>query len=207
MRFYDAQVWSYNHTSVSVISYKDWRLHKFLVKWPREDGVWKVSDGKQEVVGKSLKECLNKSFGQVNMDDIGHVLPCTPAMCIGSGGGEFFNIVAHQNGLMIESFLWEAQGVERRIALVPFTRGGGLVASSGRYSHACYRDDSGSTVFLITDVSTGWEKRLIWRKDLRSVIDVPVVSGKKYSLTLKTPREILFGGEKLNWKGISLDRA
>lgn len=207
MGLYDAQVWSYNHTSVSVISYNDWRLHKVLVKWPREEGVWKVSDGKQEVVGKSLKECLNKSFGQVNMDDIGHVLPCTPAMCIGSGGGEFFNIVVHQSGLMIESFLWEAQGVERRIALVPFTRGGGLVASSGRYSHACYRDDSGNTVLLIMDMRSGWEKKLVWRKDLRSVIDVPVLNGKKYSLTLMTVREIMLGGDSLNWEGAPLERA
>ena len=134
---YDAQVWSYNHTSALVISYKDWRLHKVLVSRTSKNGVWEIF-GKEKITGRNLKECLNQKFGEVNMDDIGHVLPCTPAMCIGSGGREFFNIVVtHPRGLMVESFLWEAQGVERRIALVPYTRGGGFVVPLGRYSSAC----------------------------------------------------------------------
>ena len=107
--------------------------------------------------------------------------------------------------MLVENLTWGSRGVSNRVALVPYARGMSGLSSSGVFEYACYTDKStGDVHFMARDVSTGLIKKLIWKCDYYTVIEVSDSSNARYKLQVCSMRDVLMNAEKLGWDGIYL---
>ena len=111
-RLYDAQVFCKSRSrECFVVDYAARKAVSVYARRRRENlyEAWRSEDREHKIYGSSLKDCIEKMFGYVNLAEDGSIIPITPCMCV--KGKDIFSISSFENGIIIENIAFRDVGV------------------------------------------------------------------------------------------------